>query len=42
MLNTFTSHTPMFAPVAGDALDTVARIRIGAVDATVEQDDQAP
>jgi hypothetical protein len=42
MLNTFTSHSPVFARVAGDALDAVARIRIGAVDATVEQNDQAP
>ncbi len=42
MLNTFTSHTPMFAPVAGFALDAGARIRIGAVDATVELNEQAP
>ncbi len=42
MLNTFTSHTPMFAPVAGDALDAVARIRIGAVDTAAELNEQAP
>ncbi len=40
MLNTFAFHTPTFAPVAGTALDTVARI--GAVDSTVEQNEQAP
>ncbi len=42
MYSTFTSHTPMFAPVAGHALDTIARIRIGAVDFTVELNEQAP
>ncbi len=42
MRNTFTSHTPTVAPVAGFALDTVARVRIGAVDATVELNEQAP
>ncbi len=41
MLNTFTSHTPIVAPVAGFALDAVARVRIGAVD-TEALNEQAP
>ncbi len=40
MLSTITSHTPRFAPFAGNALDAVVRVRV-AVAFTVEKD-QAP